>query len=76
VRKGLANDFEVVTGGKELAAEHYHIYATSVRNLGTPVFRALFRAVMERLARMPIFSPCAIGARPWPAFCRSIIAAR
>jgi predicted N-acyltransferase len=49
VRKGLANDFEVVTGSKDLAAEHYHIYATSVRNLGTPVFpRALFRAVMER----------------------------
>ena len=50
VRKGLAQHFEVVTGGAELAAEHYHVYATSVRNLGTPVFpRALFRAVLAQL---------------------------
>lgn len=48
VRKGLANDFEVVTGSHDLAAEHYHVYATSVRNLGTPVFpRALFREVLD-----------------------------
>jgi FemAB-related protein (PEP-CTERM system-associated) len=48
VRKGLANDFEVVTGGLDLADEHYHVYATSVRNLGTPVFpSALLRAVLE-----------------------------
>lgn len=48
VRKGLANDFEVVTGSQPLTAEHYHVYATSVRNLGTPVFpRALFRAVLD-----------------------------
>ncbi|WP_068089166.1 FemAB family XrtA/PEP-CTERM system-associated protein [Novosphingobium rosa] len=52
VRKGLANDFEVVTGGKALSAEHYQIYATSVRNLGTPVFpRALFRAVLQRFGQ-------------------------
>jgi FemAB-related protein (PEP-CTERM system-associated) len=49
VRKGLAHDFEVVTGSDAaIAAEHYHVYATSVRNLGTPVFpRALFRAVLD-----------------------------
>jgi FemAB-related protein (PEP-CTERM system-associated) len=48
VRKGLAQTFEVVTGGLELAEEHYRVYATSVRNLGTPVFpRALFHAVLD-----------------------------
>ncbi|MBS0283522.1 MAG: FemAB family PEP-CTERM system-associated protein [Proteobacteria bacterium] len=50
VRKALANDLEVVTGGAERAAEHYAVYAESVRNLGTPVFpRALFRAVLETM---------------------------
>jgi FemAB-related protein (PEP-CTERM system-associated) len=50
VRKALANPLEVVTGGVELADEHYRIYAESVRNLGTPVFpRALFRAVLETM---------------------------
>ncbi|MDE1915539.1 MAG: FemAB family PEP-CTERM system-associated protein [Sphingomonadales bacterium] len=48
VRKGLAQSFDVVTGGAELAEEHYRVYATSVRNLGTPVFpKALFRAVLD-----------------------------
>lgn len=48
VRKALAAELEVVTGGLDLASEHYRIYAESVRNLGTPVFpRALFRAVLE-----------------------------
>ncbi|WEK42346.1 MAG: FemAB family PEP-CTERM system-associated protein [Candidatus Sphingomonas colombiensis] len=50
VRKALANDLEVMTGGAECAAEHYAVYAESVRNLGTPVFpRALFRAVLETM---------------------------
>jgi FemAB-related protein (PEP-CTERM system-associated) len=50
VRKALANALEVVTGGRDLADEHYRIYAESVRNLGTPVFpRALFRAVLETM---------------------------
>ena len=50
VRKALANDLEVATGGANLADEHYRIYAESVRNLGTPVFpRALFRAVLETM---------------------------
>jgi FemAB-related protein (PEP-CTERM system-associated) len=48
VRKALANDLEVVTGGSR--AEHYAIYAESVRNLGTPVFpRALFDEVLARM---------------------------
>ncbi|MFT3977202.1 MAG: FemAB family PEP-CTERM system-associated protein, partial [Sphingomonas bacterium] len=50
VRKALANELEVVTGGVERAGEHYAVYAESVRNLGTPVFpRALFRAVLETM---------------------------
>jgi len=50
LRKALANDLEVVTGGLELADEHYRVYAESVRNLGTPVFpRALFREVLKTM---------------------------
>ncbi|MCD2315132.1 FemAB family PEP-CTERM system-associated protein [Sphingomonas sp. IC-11] len=50
LRKALANDLEVVTGGLNLADEHYRVYAESVRNLGTPVFpRALFREVLKNM---------------------------
>jgi len=48
VRKGLKSELVVRTGAEETdRADHYHIYAESVRNLGTPVFpKALFDAVM------------------------------
>lgn len=50
LRKALANPalrFEVGRERQHLR-DHYHVYATSVRNLGTPVFPArLFRAVLE-----------------------------
>ncbi len=50
VRKALAGDLEVVTGGLDLADEHYRIYAESVRNLGTPVFpKRLFREVLATM---------------------------
>lgn len=50
VRKALANDLDIVTGGLERADEHYRIYAESVRNLGTPVFpRRLFREVLASM---------------------------
>src|SRR5690606_27676704 len=52
VRKGLESGLTVTTGRD--AAErrdHYRIYATSVRNLGTPVFpKALFDAVLDAFA--------------------------
>lgn len=49
VRKGLANDLEVGTGGDEAhRAAHYAVYAESVRNLGTPIFpRRLFDAMLD-----------------------------
>lgn len=49
VRKALASEL-TVTCGRDAAerADHYHIYATSVRNLGTPVFpEKLFDAVLD-----------------------------
>lgn len=51
VRRGLANDLEIVTGGDPaLAHEHHGVYAESVRNLGTPVFpAAFFRAALAEL---------------------------
>ncbi|MDK2761290.1 MAG: FemAB family PEP-CTERM system-associated protein [Sphingopyxis sp.] len=49
VRKALESGLSITTGRD--AAErrdHYRVYATSVRNLGTPVFpKALFEAVLD-----------------------------
>ncbi|MGN3973123.1 FemAB family XrtA/PEP-CTERM system-associated protein [Tsuneonella sp. SYSU-LHT278] len=49
VRKGLATDFAVEIGKCGIhRSAHYRVYATSVRNLGTPVFpRLLFDAVLD-----------------------------
>lgn len=50
VRKALAEPFEIAIGRDSAAlAEHFHVYGTSVRNLGTPVFpRSLFAEVIRR----------------------------
>lgn len=49
VRKGLDNGLRVTVGTAESdRAAHYACYATSVRNLGTPVFpQALFDCVLD-----------------------------
>lgn len=49
VRKALESGLAVTTGRSEQdRADHYRIYATSVRNLGTPVFpKKLFDAVLD-----------------------------
>ncbi len=49
VRKGLGLDLTVTTGtDARERADHYAVYAESVRNLGTPVFpRSLFDAVLD-----------------------------
>ena len=51
VRKGLESDLEVTIGaGPRERADHFAVYAESVRNLGTPVFpRSLFEAVLADL---------------------------
>jgi FemAB-related protein (PEP-CTERM system-associated) len=51
VRRALGNGLAVAVGrGEAERRQHYAIYATSVRNLGTPVFpRRLFDAVLDRL---------------------------
>jgi len=49
VRKVLDSGL-TVTSGRDAGerGDHYHVYATSVRNLGTPVFpKALFDAVLD-----------------------------
>lgn len=50
VRKGLDNGLEVSIGSDAAArAEHYAVYAESVRNLGTPVFpKRLFDATLDQ----------------------------
>jgi len=49
IRKGLKNEMEVRVGNSDLdRANHYSVYAESVRNLGTPVFPAeLFSEVLD-----------------------------
>lgn len=49
VRKALESGLTVTTGrGEAERADHYRTYATSVRNLGTPVFpKKLFDAVLD-----------------------------
>ena len=49
VRKSLGFDLRIETGTSQADRDaHYHVYATSVRNLGTPVFpRGLFEAVLD-----------------------------
>ncbi|MFM9851799.1 MAG: FemAB family XrtA/PEP-CTERM system-associated protein [Sphingomonadaceae bacterium] len=49
VRKSLAFDLQVEVGSTQADRDaHYAVYATSVRNLGTPVFpKSLFAAVLE-----------------------------
>ncbi|RZM09656.1 MAG: GNAT family N-acetyltransferase, partial [Sphingomonas sp.] len=51
VRRALGFDLEIVIGNdRKLLAEHYQVYAESVRNLGTPVFPAkLFRSVASMM---------------------------
>ncbi|WP_294319815.1 FemAB family XrtA/PEP-CTERM system-associated protein [uncultured Sphingomonas sp.] len=50
VRKALAEPFEISIGRDRRAmAEHFRVYGTSVRNLGTPVFpKSLFREVVRQ----------------------------
>jgi FemAB-related protein (PEP-CTERM system-associated) len=49
VRKSLGFDLTIETGSSKRDRDaHYEVYATSVRNLGTPVFpRKLFDAVLD-----------------------------
>ncbi len=49
VRKALDGPLTITTGrGDDAQRDHYRVYATSVRNLGTPVFpRRLFAAVLD-----------------------------
>jgi len=49
VRKALGSDLKVTVGADEAhRADHYRVYATSVRNLGTPVFpKSLFSHVID-----------------------------
>ncbi|AQA00574.1 FemAB [Sphingopyxis sp. QXT-31] len=49
VRKALASDLTVTVGtDEEHRTAHYRVYATSVRNLGTPVFpKPLFSHVLD-----------------------------
>ena len=47
IRKGQKNGLTSKIGGEEFLEDFYHIYAQSVRNLGSPVFpKSLFRNLL------------------------------
>ncbi len=67
LRKALANpSLRVETGrGSKLVRDHYRVYATSVRNLGTPVFPArLFREMLDRFGDQADIMVAYDGDRP------------
>lgn len=66
VRKALESDLTVTTGSDAAESrDHYRIYATSVRNLGTPVFpKALFDAVLDAFGDAADILTVREGGRP------------
>ncbi|WP_340264223.1 FemAB family XrtA/PEP-CTERM system-associated protein [Sphingobium mellinum] len=67
LRKALGNPaLEVKVGrGPGLVRDHYHVYATSVRNLGTPVFPArLFREALTHFGEDADILAVYEGGRP------------
>lgn len=66
VRKVLESGLTVTTGrGDTERRDHYRIYATSVRNLGTPVFpKALFGAVLDAFGDDADILTVRAGGRP------------
>ncbi len=66
VRKGREGGMTVVTGTTQHDRDmHYAIYATSVRNLGTPVFpRGLMAAVLDAFGEEADILTVLDGARP------------
>lgn len=66
VRKALGFDLNVTIGtSAQDRRNHYHVYSTSVRNLGTPVFpRALFDAVLDEFGDDADILTVAKGGQP------------
>ncbi|QGP78584.1 FemAB family XrtA/PEP-CTERM system-associated protein [Sphingobium sp. CAP-1] len=67
LRKALANPALSVETGRsaKMIRAHYHVYARSVRNLGTPVFPAqLFRSVLHHFGEDADIMVVRDGGRP------------
>ena len=48
IKKASENPFEIAFGALELIDDFYHVFATNMRDLGTPVYpQNLFRAILE-----------------------------
>jgi FemAB-related protein (PEP-CTERM system-associated) len=68
IRKGWKHGLRVEFGGGELLDEFYSVYATSLRNLGTPAFpKRLFAAFLRELPgacdiEIVRYGPRAVGA--------------
>jgi FemAB-related protein (PEP-CTERM system-associated) len=52
VRKAMKSNVSVVTGGTDLLDAFYHVFATNMRDLGTPVYtKTFFREVLAAFPR-------------------------
>lgn len=65
VRKGEKSQLVVVSGGTDLLADFYKVFAHNMRDLGTPVYsRKLFEAVLEAFPDRAHVFVARLGDRP------------
>ena len=65
VRKAEKSGLAAVTGGAELLAEFYAVFARNMRDLGTPVYsRRLFEEVLSAFPDRARITVVRLGARP------------
>jgi serine/alanine adding enzyme len=63
IRKAEKSGFEVLTGGAELIADFYAVFARNMRDLGTPVYsRRLFEEVASSIPESRVYSVRLNGA--------------
>jgi FemAB-related protein (PEP-CTERM system-associated) len=65
VRKAQKSDFTTAVGGIELVGEFYDVFATNMRDLGTPVYsKRFFQAVLETFPDRTTIHVVRHGSRP------------
>jgi FemAB-related protein (PEP-CTERM system-associated) len=65
VRKAQKNDLTVAWGGRELLRDFYSVFASNMRDLGTPVYgKRLFRAILAEFPERSEFCIVRAGRKP------------
>ena len=76
VRKGEKQECEVAWGGLELLTEFYNVFATNMRDLGTPVFgRKLFKSILLQFPNMAELCVVRFEGRPVAAVLTAVAGA-